>query len=295
MTDAAAARRFPASLSPSRAGDFTTCPLLFRFRSIDRLPEEPSAAAVRGTLVHRALEWLYDLPAAERTPGSALGLLDRALGELGETAPEEVDALRPEPGAEPDLAAGHFISGYFELEDPQRLEPHARELNVQATIEEDFQVRGFVDRVDRSPDGLIRIVDYKTGRAPSEAYAGKAMFQMRFYGLVWWRMTGELPRLLQLMYLGSRSVLRYEPDADDLTATERRILALRDAIERAADSGEFAPSPSRLCDWCSHRALCPAWGGTPPRLPDRADWPTAMSGRRTDSASTDQEDPGSAI
>lgn len=235
--------------------------------------------------MHRALEWLYDLPAHERTPDAGHRLLDEAAAELATTSPAELDALRPEPGAEPDLAAGHFITGYFEMEDPRRLEPHAREVNVQATVADDFRLRGFVDRVDRSVDGLIRIVDYKTGRAPSEAYAGKAMFQMRFYGLTWWRMTGEVPRLLQLMYLGSRSVLRYEPDSDDLAATERRVLALRDAIERAADSGDFAPSPSRLCDWCSHRALCPAWGGTPPPLPDRADWPTAMSTRRTDAPS----------
>ncbi|MFD0788030.1 PD-(D/E)XK nuclease family protein, partial [Micromonospora azadirachtae] len=31
-----------ASLSPSRAADFKTCPLLYRFRSIDRLPERPT-------------------------------------------------------------------------------------------------------------------------------------------------------------------------------------------------------------------------------------------------------------
>ena len=78
---------FPSSLSPSRAGDFMTCPLLFRFRSIDRLPEEPSAAAVRGTLVHRALETLYDLPAVERTHAAATVLVDRAFRELERTDP----------------------------------------------------------------------------------------------------------------------------------------------------------------------------------------------------------------
>ncbi|HWG94151.1 MAG TPA: PD-(D/E)XK nuclease family protein, partial [Mycobacteriales bacterium] len=62
------------SLSPSRAGDFLTCPLLFRFRTIDRLPEPPSSAATRGTLVHAALEALFDLPAAERTPERAAAL-----------------------------------------------------------------------------------------------------------------------------------------------------------------------------------------------------------------------------
>lgn len=281
MTDGDASGRFPTSLSPSRAGDFTTCPLLFRFRSIDRLSEEPSAAAVRGTLVHRVLEWLFDLPVPERNPEAGYRLLEDAVQELARDAPGDLDALRPEPMAEPQIEATGLIDNYFELEDPRRLEPHAREVSVSATVDDGFILRGFVDRVDRTSDGMIRIVDYKTGRAPSEAFAGKAMFQMRFYGLTWWRMTGDVPRLLQLMYLGSRSILRYEPEVDDLIATERRVLALRDAISRAADSGEFLPTPSKLCDWCSHRALCPAWGGTPPPLPDRTLWPTAMSTRRT--------------
>src|SRR5690348_16045393 len=70
------------SLSPSRAADFKTCPLLYRFRTIDRLPERKSLAAVRGTLVHAVLEKLYDLPAAQRTPESALDLLEPAWAEL---------------------------------------------------------------------------------------------------------------------------------------------------------------------------------------------------------------------
>ena len=52
------------SLSPSRAADFMTCPLLFRFRTIDRLPEPPSHAATRGSPVHAVLERLFDLTAA---------------------------------------------------------------------------------------------------------------------------------------------------------------------------------------------------------------------------------------
>jgi len=47
------------SLSPSRAGDFKTCPLLYRFRTVDRLPEKPNADAVRGTLIHSVLERLF--------------------------------------------------------------------------------------------------------------------------------------------------------------------------------------------------------------------------------------------
>src|SRR5688500_36815 len=74
--DAQAPRR--PSLSPSRAADFKTCPLLYRFRTIDRLPERKSLAAVRGTLVHSVLERLYDLPAAGRTVAAAQQLLEPA-------------------------------------------------------------------------------------------------------------------------------------------------------------------------------------------------------------------------
>ncbi|MGH3335969.1 MAG: PD-(D/E)XK nuclease family protein, partial [Nocardioides sp.] len=44
------------ALSPSRAGDFMSCPLLYRFRTIDRLPEPSSPDAVRGSLIHKVLE-----------------------------------------------------------------------------------------------------------------------------------------------------------------------------------------------------------------------------------------------
>src|SRR3954452_2414304 len=75
------------SLSPSRAADFKTCPLLFRFRTIDKLPEQPTADQARGTLVHAVLERLFDLPAAERTPEAAAALVARSWGRLVEQEP----------------------------------------------------------------------------------------------------------------------------------------------------------------------------------------------------------------
>lgn len=237
---------------------------------------------MRGTVIHRALEWLFDLPSEGRTHQAALDLVAQAVRELEETSPQEADALRPAPGEPATVDAEALLAAYFSMEDPRRLDPHARELALSAVIDRDFEIRGFVDRVDRTPDGLVRIVDYKTGRSPSEAFAGKAMFQMRFYALAWWRMTGDIPARLQLMYLGDGRMLRLDPDAQTLESTERRILALRRGINEVADSGVFMPSPSRLCDWCSHRALCPAWGGSPPDLPPREEWPTAMSSRRLD-------------
>src|ERR1700754_4548987 len=79
--------RRPA-LSPSRAGDFKQCPLLYRFRAVDRIPEKPSKAQVRGIVVHSVLEKLFALPMADRVPARAGELVDPAWAELVAERPE---------------------------------------------------------------------------------------------------------------------------------------------------------------------------------------------------------------
>ena len=76
------------SLSPSRAADFMSCPLLYRFRTIDKLEEAPSPAAVRGTLVHSVLERLFDVPASQRTLGAAVTMLRPTWDEVLVREPE---------------------------------------------------------------------------------------------------------------------------------------------------------------------------------------------------------------
>ncbi|MDT4923879.1 MAG: putative RecB family exonuclease [Pseudonocardiales bacterium] len=258
------------SLSPSRAADFKTCPLLYRFRCIDRLPEAPSSAATRGTLVHAVLESLFDLPAPARTLAAARELLPAAWQRVRDEAPE-VDSLFAEDADGSEFAAwmdsaGGLLDNYFTLEDPSRLEPESREQLVEIVVD-GLRLRGYVDRIDVSPAGDIRVVDYKTGSTPREAFEAKALFQMKFYALVLWRIRGVVPRQLRLMYLADSDTLSYAPDADELVRFERTLKAIWAAIQRALATGDFRPSPSRLCDWCDHKAVCPAWGGTPPPFP----------------------------
>jgi putative RecB family exonuclease len=265
------------ALSPSRAGDFMTCPLLYRFRTIDRLPEQPSPDAVRGTVVHKVLEDLFDLPAERRTPDEAGDLVLPAWEQLLAAEPEIGEMFgAPEADAPGVADVGSWLKScrevldrYFTLEDPRRLEPAERELYVEALLESRLLLRGFVDRIDVAPDGAIRVVDYKTGRSPGEMFEAKALFQMKFYALVLWRMRGVVPAMLQLIYLGNGELLRYVPDERDLIATERKVEAIWQAIRRAEESGDWRPRRSRLCDWCSYQAICPEFGGTPPPLPVR--------------------------
>ncbi|KRV50253.1 recombinase RecB [Wenjunlia vitaminophila] len=273
-----------ASLSPSRAADFMTCPLLYRFRVIDKLPEKPSAAATRGTVVHAVLERLFDAPMGERTPVLARSLVQPEWEKLLARRPELVELFPDEPGpddAGPQEAgaagasslarwlagAEELLERYFTLEDPNRLQPAERELRVETVLETGLRLRGYVDRLDIAPDGALRIVDYKTGKAPPARFQAEAMFQMKFYALVLWRLRGAVPRRLQLVYLGSGDVVSYDPDETDLRAVERKLLALWEAIALATRTGQWRPRRNRLCDWCDHRALCPEYGGTPPPYP----------------------------
>jgi len=260
------------SLSPSRAGDFMTCPLLYRFRTIDKLPETSSAAAVRGTVVHKVLEDLFDLPAVERTPVRAAEMVAPTWQAVLADDPTLADVFGdegPEVGSWL-VSCRESLERYFTLEDPRRLEPADREMYVETLLDSNLLLRGIIDRLDVAPTGQVRIVDYKTGAAPGPGYEAKALFQMKFYALVLWRLRGVVPDLLQLIYLGSGEVLRFVPEERDLLAVERKVNALWAAIARATETGDWRPRRSALCGWCSHQDLCPEFGGKPPPLPPPA-------------------------
>jgi putative RecB family exonuclease len=263
------------SLSPSRALDFKTCALLYRFRVIDQLPEPPGLDAARGTVIHGVLERLFDLPAAERTVTAAEGLVEPGWRELLDADSELAALVDEDPGGLVELldSTRTLLTSYFALEDPRRLEPAEREVLVETTLPSGVRLKGFIDRLDRAADGRVRVVDYKSGKAPDEAYEGKALFQLRFYALVLWRSGGVLPAQLRLYYLKDREVLDYHPDERDLLSLERQVEALALAIGKARASGDWRHKPSRLCDWCSFQALCPAFGGTPPPLPPNENEP----------------------
>ncbi|WP_034271864.1 RecB family exonuclease [Haloechinothrix halophila] len=279
-----AEQRKPA-LSPSRASDFKQCPLLYRFRAVDKIPETPSKAQVRGTLVHAVLERLFALPAEQRVPARAKELLDPVWAELSEQNPDWTALFSDDDAADGEKAtsdwlasAGELLDTYFGLEDPSALEPQACEERVEVELGSGVRLRGYVDRIDVAETGEVRIVDYKTGAAPREIGEIKAMFQMKFYALVLWRLRGAVPDQLKLMYLTDGQSLTYAPDEAELRRFERTLEAIWQAILRAGKSGDFRASRSKLCDWCDHKARCPEFGGTPPEYPG---WPEPDAGDET--------------
>ncbi|MGW5388280.1 RecB family exonuclease [Nocardia sp. NPDC003963] len=259
------------ALSPSRAADFKQCPLKYRLRTIDRIPEPPTRQAVRGTVVHAVLEDLYTLPAAERDPEHATALAEAAWARVLDERPEAAELLAgglDVAGFLDEVRA--LVRTYYRLEDPRRFDPESCETRLEVRLPDGAPLRGFVDRIDVAPTGELRVVDYKTGRSPGPTRETRALFQLKFYALMLLRTRGVVPTQLRLIYLADAELLTYTPDEEELLRFERTLTALWDAVRTAGRTGDFPPNPSWLCDYCAYKSLCPAFDGTPPPYPG---WP----------------------
>ncbi len=244
------------TLSPSRASDFKVCPQLFKFKAIDKIEVPPTVYQARGTTAHLALQWLFDLPAGERTPETLYELFRKAWVELRETEyPDLFDDTIAE--REWGLESLEVLANYFLIEDPAQLEPLDRELDMLEDLG-DITIRGILDRMEEEPDGVV-ITDYKTGKAPPERYAIPAFFALKIYALLIRKRTGRTPVRLKLMYLNGPTVYEIPVTDQQLDATQRKLEALWSAINRAILNEDFPTRPGRLCDWCQYKDICPAF------------------------------------
>ncbi len=252
----------PTSLSPSKVSSFTECALAFRFSAIDRLPDPPTVATVKGTLVHSTLERLMLLEPSERTPDAAVVCLGEAHTALHDD-PEWIElALDDDAGAAFLAEAEVLVRRYFEIEDPTTVTPIGLELRMEVELE-GLTLRGIIDRLELDADGELVVTDYKTGRAPHAAYEQSRLGGVHFYAFLCERLFGRRPSRVQLLYLADPVAITTVPSEQSIRQLERKVKAIWQAIERACERDDFRPKQSRLCDWCAYQAYCPAFGGDP--------------------------------
>ena len=261
------------ALSPSRAGDFMTCPLLYRFRT-DR--PAPRAVLARRRARHRGAQGAGGplRPAGRRAhpragprpAGARLGrAARRRAGDRG-----DVRRPRARPSATWLASCREVLDRYFTPGGPQP----ARARRARALRRDAHRLQAAAARLRRpgrrrprrrdqsgglQDRQLARRVVRGQGAVPDEVLRPGHLAHPR----------ACCPSMLQLVYLGNGEMLRYVPDEQDLLATERKVEAVWQAIVTARETGDWRPNRSQLCAWCAHQAICPEWGGTPPPLPEQ--------------------------
>jgi putative RecB family exonuclease len=243
-------------LSPSAVSEYENCPQQYKYRKIDKLPEPPSLDAERGTLVHTVLQDIFEIPAAGRTIESAVDLLPSRWAAQLADKPALIDMVSNEK--EWLDRASALLQTYFSLENPTTFEATHREMHFENDFDANIYLHGYVDRLDIAPTGEVRIVDYKTGKAPKPGWEEKALFQLRVYALLYWKNNGVLPRLLQLIYLGDGKLVKSNPTMAELESTEKVLRRVAKDIFISIEKQYWPAKPSRLCDWCYFKSICPA-------------------------------------
>lgn len=253
----------PNSFSPSSLSQFTSCPLAFRFSYVERRPSPPQIAATKGTIVHRALEHLFNRPPENRILDIGHEDLERAFTEY-KKMPDLVDLDLSDVQLKDLENESHIlIDKYFQMEDPSAITPIGLEVKLQAKVGETL-IRGVIDRLELDDDGELVVTDYKTGSVPRENSQSSKMSGVHLYALLCEKIFGKLPSRVQLLYLTQPTTIVAIPTRSTVKGVEMKSNAVHKAVAVACEKGDFRPNPSALCGWCAYQELCPAVGGTLP-------------------------------
>ena len=167
--------------SSSRLETYAKCPLQFYVAHILHLeprtpPQEGFDQLTLGSIYHKVLEDVYTL-----APADPLSVLPEVAQEIFAAAPDEY-GFRPTPLWEQQqreffqvlektvAALEEARAGYgpyaqeppFGLHDAPPLTLQYPVVSSQYPVVS-IQIRGYIDRVDRAPDGSLRVIDYKAG------------------------------------------------------------------------------------------------------------------------------------
>ncbi len=249
----------PAHLSPSSLSTFEQCPLKFKYSKIDLIPDASGKEAMLGNFVHDVLEVLYSLPQNERTVQNARIIAtdcwaNKGWGEkitnLVKNA-NEIKKIR--------WQAWFCIENLWLVEDPTLITPAGIEHELNASLR-GVIIKGFIDRYTKSENNSLIISDYKTGKTPNKNWLSSKFEQLRIYAALM-NITQELPvSSLELIYLKDGVKFTENINQEMLNNTIDRIFRIKSEVDKRCETGIFEAKKSKLCDYCSYKSICPAWG-----------------------------------
>lgn len=245
--------------SYSRLSTFENCPLQYRFRYVDRIKieEAQTIEAFMGVRVHEVLEKLYKDIRLSRT-----NTLNELLSFYDENWHKNYsDNIRFVKDYSPQNykdTGARCIKEYYNRYSPFN---DGKTLGLEQMISIDiggYRLRGFIDRLSSSMDGVYEIHDYKTSQYLPLQLHFDSDRQLALYQIGVQDMFADAAEVaLVWHYLVHDKEIRSRRTEHDLLELRSEIIALIQTIEHAEKEYNFPVIESPLCDWCEYQSLCP--------------------------------------
>lgn len=244
----------PPYLSPSSVTTFQQCPLKYKYSKIDGLVEPPTVHTLLGNFVHEILEEVYSRPAEERTVEYARSI---ARNRWHDKYSAETKSLNLN---ERDFRWRSWwcVENLWSIEDPSSTDLAGIEYEINGSVN-DVMIKGYVDRFRRLDDGSLIVEDYKTGKVPQPKYTDDKFQQLFIYATMLAELEVGSCSKVSLMYLAEPTVFERPVTSDAIKRTIAVLTETRQKIDKFCEAEDFPAKPSKLCDWCHFKKICPAW------------------------------------
>ncbi|MBT4655904.1 MAG: PD-(D/E)XK nuclease family protein [Actinobacteria bacterium] len=243
----------PKFFSPSASNTYQQCPLRWKFRYVDKLPDPPGVPALVGTFAHRVLELLCEEPAPQRTSARAKELARQVWPEISGHKDFQALDLNDEEQRDFRWRSWKAIEGLWDLENPSEVDVLSTEKRMRTELS-GVPFMGIIDRLDQAQDGTV-VTDYKSGKPPRVADRDHALEQILLYAAAVEAESGERPVRGQLLYLG-KETLETEVTADRLADCTGQLASIWSSLNKDCAADTFAASPGPLCGWCPYAGRC---------------------------------------
>jgi DNA helicase-2/ATP-dependent DNA helicase PcrA len=234
--------------SASALKKYEDCPLCYKFVYVLQVPTLARTWFSMGTAVHTVIERLSKYQVEGGTPTK-----ERAIELLNACWSSEAYASRTHE-LEDRVKAEAMLDTYLAWQAANRNTIVAAEKKFQFPLN-GRKVKGYIDRIEQTPEGEYVVVDFKTGSKPSSLTKNSVLndIQLNLYCLAVKEMFGKLPQRASFYYIKENKMLDYFPTEETVGA----FTEIAKSIISSVCAERFDPTPAyQTCRFCDYADLC---------------------------------------
>lgn len=235
-------------LSVSKCKTFDDCNKKFYYTYILKLPRKDHDYFTFGKFIHKVLEDFH----AEILNGNK-DELHLIMAKVYKAALPE---YKPKMTTEAQKEAYDMVDAYLKkISNEKAMIPSITsvEKTFSFNISDTVILNGMIDRIQKDPDGMLHVCDYKTVK--NKKYIKNDFFQLLTYAYV---LYNEDPTIEKVR--GSYILLRHNFEYITKEFSREEIMAVKDKYEEYAkmidEEKLYRPNPTYLCRFCDHVNIC---------------------------------------